>query len=59
MSSHEHEDEYTDNYVGALELVWGDGFLSPGGKDELALFLEGLDISGKEVLDVGCHAATR
>ena len=54
MSSHEHENEYTDNYVGLLELVWGDGFLSPGGKEELALFLEGLDISGKEILDVGC-----
>ncbi len=53
MSDHE-ENEYTDSFVGALELVWGDGFLSPGGKEEIALFLEGLDISGKEVLDVGC-----
>lgn len=53
MSDHE-ENEYTDSFVGAIELVWGDGFLSPGGKDEIALFLEGLDISGKEVLDVGC-----
>ena len=53
VSDHE-EVEYTDSFVGALELVWGDGFLSPGGKEEIALFLEGLDISGKEVLDVGC-----
>lgn len=54
MSSEEHEIEYTDNFLGALEMVWGDGFLSPGGKDELAQFLEGMDLSGKEVLDVGC-----
>lgn len=54
MSSAEHENEYTDAFVGAIELAWGDGFLSPGGREELALFLEGLDISGKEVLDVGC-----
>jgi ubiquinone/menaquinone biosynthesis C-methylase UbiE len=50
----EHENEYTDDFIGALELVWGDGFLSPGGKDELALFLEGVDLAGKDVLDVGC-----
>ncbi len=49
-----HENEYTDDFVGALELVWGDGFMSPGGKEELALFLKGVDLAGKEVLDVGC-----
>ena len=52
--SHEEEIEYTDGFVGALELVWGDGYLSPGGEDEMGLFLEGLDVSGKKVLDVGC-----
>ena len=50
----EHEVEYTDGFIGALELVWGDGFLSPGGEEEIALFLEELDITGKHVLDVGC-----
>ena len=53
MRDHD-ENEYTDSFVGAMELVWGDGFLSPGGREEIALFLEGLDISEKEVLDVGC-----
>ncbi len=53
MSNEQHEIEYTDSFVGAIELVWGDGFLSPGGEDEITLFLEGLNISGKEVLDVG------
>ena len=54
MTGHdEHEDEYNDNFVHALELVWGDGFLSPGGADEVAKALEGVDIAGKSVLDVG------
>lgn len=51
-----HENEYTDSFVAALEMVWGDGFLSPGGKDEIDLFLDGLDLTGKSVLDVGCGA---
>ena len=54
MSDREHENEYTDDFVDAMELIWGEGFLSPGGKDELALFLEGIELSGRSVLDVGC-----
>ncbi len=54
MTGHdEHENEYDDNFVHALELVWGEGFLSPGKADEVAKALEGVDISGKSVLDVG------
>jgi len=36
-----------------LQLVWGDGFLSPGGADEIARLLEGEDIGGAKILDVG------
>ena len=39
---HEEEVEYTAGFLGALEFVWGDGFLSPGGEEEMALFLDGL-----------------
>lgn len=46
--------EYDDNMVGAIELLWGEGFLSPGGREEVALILDGLDLAGKSVLDVGC-----
>ncbi|MEM7121894.1 MAG: methyltransferase domain-containing protein [Pseudomonadota bacterium] len=52
MSS-EHEIEYTEGFMDVMEMVWGDGFLSPGGKEEIALFLDGLDINGKDVLDIG------
>ncbi|MBL9050331.1 MAG: methyltransferase domain-containing protein [Tabrizicola sp.] len=39
-----------------LEAVWGEGFLSPGGPDEVARVLEGHDLRGKSVLDIGCGA---
>jgi ubiquinone/menaquinone biosynthesis C-methylase UbiE len=46
--------EYDDSMQVFLQLVWGDGFLSPGGPEELARLLEGSDISGCRVLDIGC-----
>jgi phosphoethanolamine N-methyltransferase len=50
----EHEDEYTDDFVAKLELLWGEGFLSPGGPEETARILEGTDLTGKDVMDIGC-----
>jgi len=49
-----HENEYTDEFVAKLELLWGDGFLSPGGPGEVAKILEGTDLSGLDVMDIGC-----
>src|SRR5450631_4442319 len=46
--------EYDEGMLGLLQLIWGDGFLSPGGADELARLFEGIDIRGCEVLDIGC-----
>ena len=39
-----------------LESIWGTGFLSPGGAAEVARVLEGHDLRGKSVLDIGCGA---
>lgn len=50
----EHESEYTDDLVARLELLWGDGFLSPGGAAEVAVVLAGIDVADRYVLDVGC-----
>ncbi len=47
------ETDYTDEFVGGLELMWGEGFLSPGGAEEVALITRGLDLHDKEILDVG------
>jgi len=49
-----HEDLYHDAYTAFLEEVWGEGYLSPGGSDEVARILEGLDLEGARVLDIGC-----
>ena len=52
--SEEHGQEYDDAMVTLLEAVWGDGFLSPGGPDEIRKIVEGVDFTGKRVLDIGC-----
>jgi SAM-dependent methyltransferase len=47
-------DLYHDDLIGMLELVWGPGFLSPGGPDEVARVLEGINLTDRSVLDIGC-----
>src|SRR5579859_556937 len=47
-------EEYDEAMVAALELLWGEGFLSPGGPAEIAEILKGGSIAGKSVLDIGC-----
>ena len=50
------EDVYSDEARGRLELIWGDGFLSPGGSAEVARILGGHSIAGLSVLDIGSGA---
>ena len=40
--------DYGAKQVGFLEIIWGEGFLSPGGIEELDLMLSGLDILTKD-----------
>ena len=47
------ETEYTNEFAAGLELMWGEGFLSPGGAEEVDLIIRGLDLQNKNVLDVG------
>lgn len=49
-----HENEYHDNMVAMLELIWGEGYMAPGGRGNVARLLEGIDTQGKRILDVGC-----
>ena len=46
--------EYDVGMLALLQAIWGDGFLSPGGAEEIARVLEGSDIGGCRVLDIGC-----
>ena len=48
---------YTDRFTAGLELSFGEGFLSPGGRKEVAKIVEGIDFVGKEVLDIGVGLA--
>ena len=50
----DHHEEYGDTFVAGLEWMWGEGFLSPGGADEVARIVAGAPIAGARVLDVGC-----
>lgn len=44
---------YTNGVIASLEFAWGEGWLSPGGNEELELLLEGIEIRGKTILDIG------
>ena len=46
--------EYNDELLDYLQLFRGEGFLSPGGADETRRVLDKVNITGKEVLEVGC-----
>jgi len=49
-----HENEYHDTTVATLELIWGDGFMAPGGVGNVNNMVEGLSLDGCRVLDIGC-----
>lgn len=55
MGTQDNSQDY-DRQSAFLEELWGDGYLSPGGPDEVARVLDGLDLTGKRVLDIGCGA---
>jgi len=52
--STDHEIEYDDEHIGFLEALWGEGYLSPGGPEELREVLRDVDLRGARVLDLGC-----
>ncbi len=48
------EIEYDEYFVGRLELMYGKGFLAPGGAEDVRAILNGFEVGGQEVLDIGC-----
>jgi len=46
--------EYDENLMALLEAIWGEGFMSPGGVDEVDRYLAGIKLDGRSVLDIGC-----
>jgi ubiquinone/menaquinone biosynthesis C-methylase UbiE len=45
--------EYGDDMVALLQLIWGEGFMTPGGVGYIETTLGGRDLAGKQVLDIG------
>lgn len=45
--------QYAKDFTDALQFMWGEGFLSPGGPEEVAEMVAGIDLGGKRVLDIG------
>ena len=48
------EGHYGPKQLNLLKVVWGEGFLSPGGTDEIDEIMTGVNANGKTVLDIGC-----
>ena len=53
MTEDVHE-EYDDRMLKLLQIIWGEGFLSPGGPEAVREIVAGLDLKDKAVLDIGC-----
>ena len=45
--------QYAKAFSDALQFMWGKGFLSPGGPEEVRRMLEGHDLRNSIVLDIG------
>lgn len=54
MENNADEDLYNDGYTAFLWDVWGEGYLSPGGPEEVSRIVAGLNLEGARVLDIGC-----
>ena len=48
-----HQDEYDENMTTLLELFWGRGFMAPGGEGNVHRIVDGLELEGKTVLEIG------
>ena len=47
------DDEYDPKMLAMLELIWGEGFLSPGGPAAVDDIVAGLELAGELVVDIG------
>lgn len=49
--------EYSDEDFIEFEAMWGEGFMTPGGQEEVAKIVENVNLAGKDVLDFGVGIA--
>jgi len=46
--------DYDTTMLDMLQIIWGDGYLSPGGPQAVREIINDIDLHGKRVLDIGC-----
>ena len=46
--------KYDQSNIETMETVYGRGYLSAGGDEEVARVLDQFDLKGKRILDMGC-----
>ena len=46
-------DEYGVGFLAMVELLWGKGFIAPGGEGNVDRIVEGIDLTKKDVLEIG------
>ena len=49
-----HHGHYDHSIIAVSELIWGEGFMSPGGRAAVRSIVEGLELAGRTLLDIGC-----
>jgi phosphoethanolamine N-methyltransferase len=54
MTTETHAGEYHDAMVTLLEWIWGRDYMAPGGEGNVDKMVQGIDLVGKRVLDIGC-----
>jgi ubiquinone/menaquinone biosynthesis C-methylase UbiE len=47
-------DEYSATSIVAMGFIWGEGFMAPVGEGNVDNLVSGIDLLGKQVLDIGC-----
>ena len=45
----DHQDEYYDNMITMLELIWGEGYMAPGGSGNVEKMLNRIETTGKRI----------
>jgi phosphoethanolamine N-methyltransferase len=46
--------DYDTTMLDMLQIIWGEGYLSPGGPQAVREIMQDVNLAGKRVLDVGC-----
>jgi phosphoethanolamine N-methyltransferase len=46
--------DYDTTMLDMLQIIWGEGYLSPGGPQAVREIVAAIDLAGRRVLDIGC-----